>query len=177
MFASFFKWLENLPPSISRPLQMLIIAIVTYFATQRGIVIPPAPPTQINVVMPDEPVFMAVAQQDRTILHPRMHFFLRAKLAGGLMDKKGLSFADAWVKTRKLSADDYAGAMMQAAKVQGAEAQTQVPFGKLGDGTLLNSFLEWLKSPQGQAFIELLLKLLMGLLFVEPDPRPCNAGP
>lgn len=38
--------------------------------------------------------------------------------------------------------------------------------GAIGDGTILAAIIEWLKSPQGQAFIDALLKLLLGLLVI-----------
>lgn len=40
----------------------------------------------------------------------------------------------------------------------------------IGDGKIIDAILEWLKSPQGQAFIDALLKLLLGLLLVHENP-------
>lgn len=40
----------------------------------------------------------------------------------------------------------------------------------IGDGKIIDAILEWLKSPQGQAFIDALLKLLLGLLLVHDNP-------
>lgn len=37
----------------------------------------------------------------------------------------------------------------------------------IGDGKIIDAILDWLKSPQGQAFIDALLKLLLGLLLVD----------
>lgn len=34
----------------------------------------------------------------------------------------------------------------------------------IGDGTIIGAIIDWLKSPQGQAFLDALLKLLLGLL-------------
>ena len=41
--------------------------------------------------------------------------------------------------------------------------EQQAAVGALGDGTILEKILEFLKSPAGQALLQILLQLLMGL--------------
>jgi hypothetical protein len=50
-----------------------------------------------------------------------------------------------------------AAAMMAGPEVEGA-------VGKLGDGTILQAILDFLKSPQGQQLIDALVKMLLALL-------------
>jgi len=45
-------------------------------------------------------------------------------------------------------------------------SMSAMPVGKLGDGTILNAIMDFLKSPQGQALIDALMKMLLGLLGV-----------
>lgn len=76
---------------------------------------------------------------------------------------------------RKLAADGYSfrqinDAMSQvdtqaveaAAFSAGPEVESAV--GKLGDGTILQAIIDFLKSPQGQALIDALVKMLIALI-------------
>lgn len=48
--------------------------------------------------------------------------------------------------------------------ISSALAESGADVSAIGDGTIIGAIIEWLKSPQGQAFIDALLKLLLGLL-------------
>jgi hypothetical protein len=72
---------------------------------------------------------------------------------------QGFSFGESWRKAAELTDDVIAAAVPDAEKVAGVKV-----VGQLGDGSLLAALIEFLKSPQGQALIQALLKLLMGLL-------------
>lgn len=43
-----------------------------------------------------------------------------------------------------------------------AQAKAGVEMGAIGDGTILNAIIEFLKSPAGQALIQALIALLLG---------------
>ena len=45
-----------------------------------------------------------------------------------------------------------------------AMAESGTNASAIGDGTLIGLIIDWLKSPEGQAFIAALLKMLLGLL-------------
>ena len=45
-----------------------------------------------------------------------------------------------------------------------AMAESGVNASAIGDGTLIGIIIDWFKSPEGQAFIAALLKMLLGLL-------------
>lgn len=48
--------------------------------------------------------------------------------------------------------------------VQAAAAQANVSLGAIGDGTLIQAILDFLKSEQGQALIAALVKMLIALI-------------
>jgi hypothetical protein len=56
-----------------------------------------------------------------------------------------------------------------------AVAQSGADVSAIGDGTLLDKLFEWFKSPQGQAFLDALLKLLLGLLMGLEAPNVTTA--
>ena len=45
-----------------------------------------------------------------------------------------------------------------------AMTEAGVDASAIGDGSIIGAIIDWLKSPQGQAFLDALLKLLLGLL-------------
>lgn len=55
------------------------------------------------------------------------------------------------------------GAMADAETLSGVKVVGTA----IGDGKIIDAILDWLKSPQGQAFIDALMKLLLGLLLVD----------
>lgn len=52
-----------------------------------------------------------------------------------------------------------------------AVSQSGVDMSAIGDGTFLDKLFEFFKSPQGQAFLDALLKLLLGLLMGLEAPK------
>jgi len=53
---------------------------------------------------------------------------------------------------------------LQYACEESGTPMNAMPNTKIGDGTILNAILEFLRSPQGQAIIDALLKALLHLL-------------
>lgn len=84
---------------------------------------------------------------------PLLTMVARAKCRAALRDK-GYTFRQ--INRVIDSVDDDA--------VSWAMETTQIDASAIGDGTLIDKIFEWFKSPQGQAFLDALLKLLLGLL-------------
>ena len=152
----FFDWISD-----HWRLAVIIAAAVgtvagVKFTIEKG---PANSDPQIIVIIPDAdtpPVFGTAGSGLNRDFHP----LVRVHLARAVMERDKIGFAAAWVKCRKVSSDDIAGATIQAA------SETQTPVGKFGDGTILKAIIEWLQSPQGQAFIAALIKILLLLVAV-----------
>lgn len=137
----------------------LIAVMITIVASAFGVVVRietgPVSKPEINIILPEsEPVFEA----SRSGFHRSFHPIIRAHLARAVAERDRCTFTEAWRKTAKLTSADYDGATIEAA------AQTKTPVGQLGDGQLLQKILDWLKSPEGQAFLKLLITLLMAMI-------------
>lgn len=50
------------------------------------------------------------------------------------------------------------------AAAESDEAKQAMLFRELGDGSIIARIIEWFRSPEGKAFIELLLKILLGVI-------------
>lgn len=141
---------------------------------------PPGSKVEIQVIYPEDatPSFQMKAGGSEFNIHPRLHFFLRAKLSGEVMKTNGCTFAEAWNLTRVLKPDDYAAAYGQAAKESKVEAASK--YGQIGDGSILKAIMEWLQSPQGQAFLDAVMKILLALLMASAngqiDLDHCDIG-
>ncbi len=159
---TLMSWLTNLlskiPPSIEKPLWALIVAGLTFLAAKYGILVPAPVNNNTVVVSPSDadPSFLATAPKAGGF-HPMVHPLIRAHLALAVEQRDGISFAEAWGKVRKVSRADLEDGITAASTKLGV-------FGQLGDGTLIQKIIDFLNSPQGQALIALLLKLLPLLL-------------
>lgn len=81
--------------------------------------------------------------------------------------KQGLGLVESIRKANQATDDVIAGLVDDAEKISGV----QVVGTAIGDGKFLDAIFEWFKSPQGQAFLDALLKLLLGLLLVHDSPE------
>lgn len=71
-------------------------------------------------------------------------------------------------------ADDEAIALLlpDAEKIASAKMGAQVKVGALGDGKIIEAIIAFFKSPQGQAILDALVKLLLGLLLIQHQDNP-----
>ncbi len=158
-----FTWLKNLlakvPPSIEKPLWALFVAVLSALAVKYGVPITVPPSVNTVIVSPSDadPGFLATAPAKAGGFHPMVHPLIRAHLALAVEQRDGVSFAEAWGRVRKVSRADLEDGITAASTKLGV-------FGQLGDGTLIQKLIDFLNSPQGQALIALLLKLLPLLL-------------
>lgn len=142
----------------------LVVIVVTILAATVGVKFtfergPANSDPQIIVIIPD-PDQPSVYGAAGAGLNRDFHPLIRVHLARAVMKRDGIGFGQAWIKCRKVTNEDIAGATIQAA------SETQTPVGKLGDGELLKKIIEWLQSPEGQAFIAALIKILLVLVAV-----------
>lgn len=164
----FFKdhWLKLVP------LVALVIGSIfgVQLIMQKG---PAGSDPKIIVVIPEqstpaEPSFLGPANSSVAFAAPqraglfdsRKHLLVRAHLAVHLHREKKISLEEAFARVRKISADELEVGMATAAASQADGSISK----QLGDGTLIKQFFEWLKSPEGQQFLALLFKLLLGAL-------------
>lgn len=85
------------------------------------------------------------------MFHPLARVAVRRELRS-----RGASFRESFVLAASLTADDIDGAVQA---VEGAPAAV----GAIGDGSVLKAIADFFASPLGQALIQLLASLLMGL--------------
>lgn len=87
--------------------------------------------------------------------HPVLNAFLRRRLVVELHKAHGMSIADARQMTADLDDEEIDSAVEQT---EGAKEAV----GAIGDGSLLQKLIDFISSPQGQALIALLIKLILG---------------
>jgi hypothetical protein len=87
--------------------------------------------------------------------HPILNAVIRRRLIVELHKTHGYSMADARELAGELDDDTINNGIKQT------EGATEA-VGALGDGSFLQKILDFLASPQGQAMIALLIKILLG---------------
>ena len=77
--------------------------------------------------------------------------------------KQGMGLVERIRKSNEATDDVINGLMADAEKVAAAKV-AGAKFGAIGDGTIIQAIIDFFKSPQGQALIDALIQLLIGLL-------------
>lgn len=97
--------------------------------------------------------------------HPLLTLRARDKAAEQIARDKGIGVLKARRLIRQLDDGEVEMAMMQATEECGylPPGIDTIQFA-LGDGSIIQAILDWLRSPEGQAFISALVKILIGLL-------------
>lgn len=80
--------------------------------------------------------------------------------------KQGLGVIESIRKANQATDEVISGLTDDAEKISG----TKVVGTAIGDGKIIDAIVDFFKSPQGQAFLDALLKLLLGLLLVHENP-------
>lgn len=82
--------------------------------------------------------------------------------------KQGHGFLKARLMANQATDEVIASVVADAETLSGAKVVGTA----IGDGKIIDAILDWLKTPQGQAFIDAILKLLLGLLAVADPGSP-----
>lgn len=85
--------------------------------------------------------------------------------------KQGMGFLESIKKANQVSDEMIAGLMPDAEKVASASLGQDVKVGAIGDGKILDAIIAFFNSPQGQALMEALIKLLIGFLAEAPPAQ------
>lgn len=154
-FAGGFQWLNGVKWSP----WMAALALVVSALTAGYVTIRAAKPNEdpgIVIIIPTEDPQVS---QGRDGVGPVRRMVLQARVAAELAKKDKIPFTEAYAKVRTVGAEKFDACVSQAVVQQGVEGNV------FGDGQgFLQRLVEWLKSPQGQAFIQLLLSLLLAAI-------------
>jgi hypothetical protein len=108
------------------------------------------------------------------MFHPFLKVRARQQAAAEYADAHKIGFLKALRKVREIDDEEMDACCMQAAGVAGVELAA-VPFasataagavGAIGDGHIIKAIIDWLKTPQGQAFIKALISIILALLML-----------
>lgn len=98
---------------------------------------------------------------------PKVGGFLNHSRHGPLFDAFALAHAKKELIRRGVSPDDVERAIATIGGGRAVDAAfhtAKVPVGAIGDGTIIQAIVDWFKSPQGQALIAALIKVLLAAL-------------
>lgn len=105
------------------------------------------------------------------MFHPFLKTIARQRAAREYAETNKIGILKALRAVRNVGDDEMNSFCAEAAMETGAimpdvavEAGGLAHFGAIGDGHILKAIMDWLKSPEGQAFISALIKLLLAAL-------------
>lgn len=100
------------------------------------------------------------------MFHPLLVATARRHAAAEYSATNGVGFFAALRKVRDIDGEDFDACCLQAEAVAAVKIP-QVTYGSsIGDGHIIQAIIDWLKSPEGQAFIAALIKIILGALMM-----------